>query len=142
MCLIKHFYFAVCRFVRWLVSLISLKFEHKMTIVGNEWTQPTEQDAADAIQNYSNNYSEDPAKLDFIIFGTEPIQQLLSVEGAKGVKIKSSMIINEDTEELQYFPIIVPVDGFGNELPFEYVPESANRGGGDGNPVKCPTSCS
>lgn len=112
-----------------------------MNIQGTEWQQLSEQDAADAIQNYANTYSDDPQKLDFIIFGTEPIAQMLSVEGVKGIKIKSSLVYNEDTEEAQYFPILVPVDECGNEIPFEYGPETVARGGGDSNPVKCPVSC-
>lgn len=123
-----------------------------MRITGKEWQQLTDQEAIDAQQNYANNYATDPAKLDFVIFGKRPVRQLLSVDGAKGLKIKSSLAMNEDTGNLQYFPILVAVDRFGNELP---APEEIEFDEEDDiedriqvmddpskPPVKCPVSCS
>lgn len=123
-----------------------------MKITGKEWIQLTDQEQNDAIQAYANTYSQDSARLEFIIFGKRPIRQLLSVEGAKGMKIKSSLFMNQDTGELQYFPIIVAVDKHGNELPapddFDFDEDNDDEGGeinimGDPNPtpVRCPTVC-
>lgn len=123
-----------------------------MRILGKEWIRLNEQEKSDAIQAYSNTYSQDPARLDFVIFGKRPVRQLLSVDGAKGLKVTSSLFMNENTGELQYFPLLTAVDKHGNELPepegFEFDEDNDEEGGEmqimgdpDPKPVKCPTVC-
>lgn len=113
-----------------------------MTITKQMWANLSEQEANDAQQNYANEFSSDPSYLSFIIFGKQPVNQMLKVEGCKGLKIKMGLFENTDTETQQLFPILVPVDANGNELPFEYTPDVVARGGGEDAPVKCPVSCS
>lgn len=115
-----------------------------MTITKNLWANLSESEIADAQQNYANTFSSDPSFLEFIIFGKQPVKQMLKVPGCKGLKIKIGLIENAETETQQLYPILVPVDSLGNELPFEYQPDGGEiqaRGGGDSNPVKCPVSC-
>jgi len=121
-----------------------------MTLTGKEWQNLSQQQETDSTQNYSNAFSTDDSFLQFIVFGKKPVKQLLKVEGCKGLKIKIGLLENTDTEKQQLFPILVPVDVHGNELPFEYTPEETSilsKGmtimeDPSKPPVKCPTSCS
>lgn len=123
-----------------------------MRINGNAWQDLTPEQIADSEQNYANAFSQDDSFLKFIIFGKRAVRRLLSVDGAKGLKIKMGLLENEDSGKQQLFPILVAVDKFGNELPapdeVEFDEDNDDEGeviarGDDGNlPVKCPTSCS
>lgn len=122
-----------------------------MRINSNAWQELTPEQIADSEQNYSNAFSSDDSFLKFIIFGKRAVRRLLSVEGAKGLKIKMGLLENEDSGKQQLFPILVAVDKFGNELPepdeVEFDEDNDDesevvaRGGGDQQPIKCPTSC-
>jgi len=124
-----------------------------MRITGKEWANLSDQEKADALQAYLNIFSEDDSFLQFIIVGKRPIRQMLAVDGAKGLKMKPALLMNEDTGKLQLYPVYVAVDRHGNELPppegveFDEEDDSeADRitimGDTDPKPVKCPTVCS
>lgn len=123
-----------------------------MRISPNAGEQLTEQEANDGCQNFDNTYSQDPNYLKFIVFGKRFIKGLLSVEGAKGLKLKMALRYNPDTDSEQMYPIPVAVDRQGNELPYpeevEFDEEQDEegglvaRGGGDESPLKCPVKCS
>lgn len=124
-----------------------------MKLTGREWTQLTQEESNDAQQNYANTFSGDPSFLQFIIFGKRPVKRILSVEGARGLKIKIGLIHNPDTDTQQLFPILVAVDKHGNELPepeeIEFDEEQDDetdliqtRGDSNPPPVRCPASCS
>lgn len=123
-----------------------------MRIKGTEGESLTEQEINDSCQNYVNTFSGDPSFLQFIIFGKRFIKHLLSVDGAKGLKLKLALRYNPDTDSEQLYPIPVAVDKHGNELPapedVEVDEEQDEEGGfqimGDDNPppVRCPASCS
>lgn len=123
-----------------------------MRISPNAGEQLTEQEINDGCQNFDNTYSQDPHYLKFIVFGKRFIKGLLSVEGAKGLKLKMALRYNPETGEEQMYPIPVAVDKQGNELPYpeevEFDEEQDEEGGmmtimGDTNPppVRCPSQC-
>jgi hypothetical protein len=124
-----------------------------MKIVGTEWENLTTEQINDAQQNFDNTFAADPAYLKFMIVGKRPVKRLLSVEGAKGLKIKMGLVTNEDTGALQMFPILVAVDKHGTELPapegVEFDDDQDEEAGmaqimDDPTvpPVRCPASCS
>lgn len=123
-----------------------------MRLHGNEGEFLTDQETNDAVQNHANTYSADPNYLRFIVFGKRFIRSILSVDGAKGLILTMGLLPNVDTGNDQVYPIPRAVDKHGNVLPYpdvleleeeelEESPVLSTRGGGDSNPVKCPTSC-
>ncbi len=123
-----------------------------MRIKGIEGEDLTEQEINDSCQNYVNTFSGDPSFLEFIIFGKRYLKRLLSVDGAKGLKLKMALRYNLDTDSEQLYPIPVAVDKHGNELSAPEdagVDEEQDKDGGfqimgddTPAPVRCPASCS
>lgn len=122
-----------------------------MRISPNAGEQLTEQEANDGCQNFDNTYSQDPHYLKFIVFGKRFIKGLLSVEGAKGLKLKMALRYNPETGAEQMYPIPIAVDSTGHELPYpdglEFDEEQDEeggmvaRGGDEKPPVRCPSQC-